>query len=716
MVETAPGSGQYENAEDENGDPITTTTDAEGNYSFPNLKPGRYGVSFGGTSGNSLPTASSDGYEALGNQIVDIIVGGGAVEVGQDAFFVDPSGVVYDIETLAPIAGAKVTLYFDNAPVPDSWLNVDLGHPNGSLTGPDGAYAYLFDPATAQSGVYTIVVEKTGYKPSEVNPANPQPVEPGLGGGLEKIVADDVPGLTTPRTYYMALRVQFTPGNPGLTSNGIVNNHIPMDLELLPLVEEEVVSILKDDLAMTMAQQGRIMEGFSKGALDRLKSRDGNRCVALVEKTLRHDMIAFEAASATITPDSVDVLDRIATLLLDCPTVRFEVGGHLAAFVEDGVALSLQRAEAVVAALETRGISAGRLVAQGYGTTRPLADPASAKGRAVNERISFTALKDLADEDCRDSSTADRSFNASANDKGATMNGGFNREDRRCSDDSWRIVEGSASYSETGTGVGQMMFNVSIRRERFTSDNHVSGRFVGAYGSSSTVTGLGEGTILGFGLNAGIYGANRIGREIYFDYYLGAAGGRHSFDLAFDRAGGGVTATGAYSYGAIFAGAALSGQTEALGLNLSPRAGINLAWSPGGSGTIRAVRGAVSDASDLTIPAVMGARIFAEVAFEKLLSENGMDLSFTPRVLCDQALGEETGGCGYGASVELSQTSESTGRTYALGVEVEKVGDRSQASLSLRYKWPLGKGVLDGGLDVSTSGEASVQSQFKVEF
>lgn len=112
----------------------------------------------------------------------------------------------------------------------------------------------------------------------------------------------------------------------------------------------------------------------------------------------------------------------------------------------------------------------------------------------------------------------------------------------------------------------------------------------------------------------------------------------------------------------------------------------------------------------------MGARIFAEVAFENLLSENGTGLTFTPRVLCDQAIGEDTGGCGYGASVELEHSSEKTGRSYALGVEVEKVGDSTSASLALRYKWPLGKGAVDGGLDVSTSGEASIQSQFKVEF
>ena len=77
---------------------------------------------------------------------------------------------------------------------------------------------------------------------------------------------------------------------------------------------------------------------------------------------------------------------------------------------------------------------------------------------------------------------------------------------------------------------------------------------------------------------------------------------------------------------------------------------------------------------------------------------------------------EDTGACGFGASVALSHGSEKTGRTYALGVGVEQVGNTTSASLSLRYKWPLGKGALDGGFDVSTSGEASVQSQFKVEF
>jgi uncharacterized repeat protein (TIGR01451 family) len=716
LVETAPNSGQYVNAEDENGDPITTTTDSDGHYSFLHLTPGRYGISFGATGANSLPTAISEDYQASGNEIVDIVVDAGAVELHQDAFFVDPSGVIYDSETLAPIAGAKVTLYFNGAPVPDSWLNVVLAHENGALTGPDGSYAYLFDPATAQSGVYTIVVEKAGYKPSVVYPANALAVQPALGGGLEKIVADDVPGQATPRLYHTSLRVQFAPGNPAQTSNGIVNNHIPMDLELLPLIEDEVVSILKDDLAMTISQQGQVMGGFAEGALGRLKSRDTGRCAEVVEKQMQKDMIRFADALAEITPDSADLLDDIAQSLLECPTVRFEVGGHTADTSEGTVALSMQRAQAVVTALVARGIDEDRLIAQGYGGTRPLAAPATTEGQARNERISFMALKDLPQEDCLNSSTSDHAFNATANDKGASMNGGFNREDRRCSDDSWRIVDGNASYASSGTGIDQMLFDISIRREKFTSGNTIKGHFVGAYGSSSAVTGLAEGSILGFGLNAGLYGAHRIGRSVYLDYYLGAAGGHHAFELDFVRLGGGVTATGAYSYGAVFAGAALSGEADALGLALVPRAGVNLAWSPGGSGTLNAVRGALADAGDLTIPAVMGARIFAEVTFDNLLAEGDSDLSFTPRVLCDKAIGDDRGGCGYGASVEISHQARKTGRTYALGLEAERVGDTSLGSLSLRYAWPLGVGAVDGGVDVSTSGEASVQSTFKVEF
>jgi outer membrane protein OmpA-like peptidoglycan-associated protein len=49
--------------------------------------------------------------------------------------------------------------------------------------------------------------------------------------------------------------------------------------------------------------------------------------------------------------------------------------------------LSQRRAEAVRTYLVSRGISAERVSAQGFGLTRPIADNASAEGRANNRRV-----------------------------------------------------------------------------------------------------------------------------------------------------------------------------------------------------------------------------------------------------------------------------------------------------------------------------------------
>ncbi len=54
--------------------------------------------------------------------------------------------------------------------------------------------------------------------------------------------------------------------------------------------------------------------------------------------------------------------------------------------------LSQRRARSVVRALVARGIAAGRLVSEGYGFDRPVADNKTALGRAKNRRVEFTIL------------------------------------------------------------------------------------------------------------------------------------------------------------------------------------------------------------------------------------------------------------------------------------------------------------------------------------
>jgi uncharacterized repeat protein (TIGR01451 family) len=716
LVETEPGSGSYDYATDENGQRIAAVTDAQGYYVFLNIPAGNYGVEFAETASGTSPNAVSDDFTASGNRITSIDVKAGAVEVHQDVFFLDPSGVVYDSETHSPILGAKVTLYYNGSPVPDAWLNTTMGHANRSLTGADGVYSYFFDPAVAPSGVYTIKVEKIGYKPSEAIPPSAGPFVPRLGGDIQGIVSDEVPSDGMDHSYYLTIDLTFDPENQRNTSNGVVRNHIPMDRQLLPMVEDEVVEILKNDLALSILQQGRQMSGYAEDALTRLKLAGPKACLKRIDAILEKQPIHFATGTAILLQDSNSALDSIAAVLQSCAPSRFEITGYTGRAEGNNSKLGLARAEAVARAISQRGVEPERLVLAGYGADRQIAENIRDAAWAGPHSIVFTLVQDGNDDGCVNAATGSHALTASVHDGQANISGDFSAETHSCATDSWRIISGSTNYMRADAGIDQLMFNLALRRERLVFDDRVRGRFVGIYGSSSNVSAPANGTVLGFGSNTGLYGANRLGRRLYFDYYLGVAAGRHAFDLNFDRDGGTINASGAYHYGAAFIGAAVSGETKAFGLEVTPRAGVNLAWSPGGTGSLLATRGALKDSEGLKIPTVMGAQLFVESRIERFVPSISTNLAFTPRLLCDKAIDCISGGCGIGASLDFDRHLGDLGAFYSLRLDAERTTSHTSADLTLRYGWPLGLGQIDGGIQMSTSGEMHLQHNFKIEF
>jgi outer membrane protein OmpA-like peptidoglycan-associated protein len=54
--------------------------------------------------------------------------------------------------------------------------------------------------------------------------------------------------------------------------------------------------------------------------------------------------------------------------------------------------LSIARAKSVVADLGKHGIETSRLVAAGYGSTRPVASNATVAGKALNRRVELVRL------------------------------------------------------------------------------------------------------------------------------------------------------------------------------------------------------------------------------------------------------------------------------------------------------------------------------------
>ncbi|MCA9646066.1 MAG: OmpA family protein, partial [Myxococcales bacterium] len=98
----------------------------------------------------------------------------------------------------------------------------------------------------------------------------------------------------------------------------------------------------------------------------------------------------FPLDAAEPTPASAPALDQIARWLADHPDIHLvRVEGHADAFGPSAYnyALSLRRAEAVVADLTRRGLPAGRISAVGRGEASPIASNADETGRSLNRRV-----------------------------------------------------------------------------------------------------------------------------------------------------------------------------------------------------------------------------------------------------------------------------------------------------------------------------------------
>lgn len=107
------------------------------------------------------------------------------------------------------------------------------------------------------------------------------------------------------------------------------------------------------------------------------------------------EQILFDQNKATIKPESNGLLDDIAKTLKEKAEIKkVQVEGHTSAEGDAGAnqKLSDDRAKAVVKALTERGVDAKRLVAKGFGETKPLGTNDTPAGRVANRRVEFLIL------------------------------------------------------------------------------------------------------------------------------------------------------------------------------------------------------------------------------------------------------------------------------------------------------------------------------------
>lgn len=99
--------------------------------------------------------------------------------------------------------------------------------------------------------------------------------------------------------------------------------------------------------------------------------------------------VAFESGKDILTQNSYTILDQVVESLREWKEVKLEIQGYTDSqgSMAFNQRLSQKRAEAVRNYLIGQQVNPGRLRAVGYGEERPIADNATAKGRAKNRRV-----------------------------------------------------------------------------------------------------------------------------------------------------------------------------------------------------------------------------------------------------------------------------------------------------------------------------------------
>lgn len=104
--------------------------------------------------------------------------------------------------------------------------------------------------------------------------------------------------------------------------------------------------------------------------------------------------IFFDVNQYELKPESVAELDKVVQLMNDNAGIKILISGHTdnTGKDADNIRLSGNRAKAVVAYLQSKGIAIARLQYKGLGAANPIADNATEEGKTQNRRTELTIL------------------------------------------------------------------------------------------------------------------------------------------------------------------------------------------------------------------------------------------------------------------------------------------------------------------------------------
>lgn len=116
---------------------------------------------------------------------------------------------------------------------------------------------------------------------------------------------------------------------------------------------------------------------------------------AKMAKTLKVPSITYEFDSIRPPEEAYPLLDKIATVMKDSPSLHLIIEGHadVVGSEEYNYWLSASRAAAIKSYLVSRGIESDKIRIHAYGKDRPITLDSSPEGRRANRRVEFTFTK-----------------------------------------------------------------------------------------------------------------------------------------------------------------------------------------------------------------------------------------------------------------------------------------------------------------------------------
>jgi outer membrane protein OmpA-like peptidoglycan-associated protein len=187
-------------------------------------------------------------------------------------------------------------------------------------------------------------------------------------GRSTKLDQPDTSGSRTWTNPYMKIPAEPAAQPPAKAPPiaGLVRMTLPdgVDIDVVPFgLEQKVVAFLEDRFAI----------------IDKSKWFD-------------FDRLRFMSGSTELTPGSRAQLRNVAKIMKAYPNMKIKIGGYTdnTGDPASNMRLSDGRAKSAMVQLIKFGVQADRLEAEGYGEQHPVADNATAEGRAKNRRTALS--------------------------------------------------------------------------------------------------------------------------------------------------------------------------------------------------------------------------------------------------------------------------------------------------------------------------------------